>query len=530
MLHLVGDAESQIQQQRLDRVEAEVYAQRLKLARILSKYVRILMAPLPVIMVPLWFAFPQHTQFIVYIFVLLPVVILAMLFPIFDRQQRVTQWSHLFIFSFFIMLMAVPLIFPTVLNAISVAYLLLFMIGNQIVGDRPSLWVLPASGAAFVADYLLIETGVPQAWFLPLDHQLLHLLGIGLGLFSVVACMFLARVFLVSYDKQFRQMHYANMEVEQRIAADALQREELEIANLEIEKRIAVEMQQREALQALIEQIRQSVGLLESAATEILAASSQQSASALEQDSAVTQTVATVEEVRVTVSQTAERAKAVASAASESVHTSRSGQEAVTRAIEGMTLIRERVEAIAKNILVLSDHTQQIGEIIETVNGLAEQSKLLALNASIEAARAGNEGRGFAVVAMEVRQLAEQSHQATARVHDILNEIQQATNTAVIVTEDGSKGTATGMTLVEQAGEAIRELAATIEQAAQAAAQIAASTQQQNTGMSQLASAMEQIKAASSQTAISAQQTEQNVRDLIAIAQQLQETAAQYQS
>src|SRR5690606_21075456 len=131
--------------------------------------------------------------------------------------------------------------------------------------------------------------------------------------------------------------------------------------------------------------------------------------------------------------------KAVASAASESVHTSRSGQEAVTRAIEGMTLIRERVEAIAKNILVLSDHTQQIGEIIETVNGLAEQSKLLALNASIEAARAGNEGRGFAVVAMEVRQHAAQSHQATARVHDILNEIQQATNTAVIVTEDGSK-------------------------------------------------------------------------------------------
>ena len=529
MSSLIGDTESQTHQLRLDRVEAEVYEQRVKLARIITRYVRILIAPLPVIMGLVWLSFPQHTQFLVYIFTLLPLLIVSLIYPIFERRRRVAMWSHMFVVCLFAMLVVVPLIFPTILPGISIAYLLVFMIGNQLAGDKGSLWVIPASGAGFATDYLLIEAGVPATLFLPLDQQLLLGIGIGLGLFSIVACTILARVFLVAHDKQFRQMHYANFEVEQRIAADALQREELELANLEIEQRIAVEMEQREALQVLIEQIRQSVRMLETAATEILAASSQQSASALEQDSAVTQTVATVEEVRVTVSQTADRARDVASAAGESVHTSRSGQEAVTRAIEGMSLVRERVEAIAKNILMLSDHTQQIGEIIETVNGLAEQSKLLALNASIEAARAGNEGRGFAVVAMEVRQLAEQSRQATARVQGILHEIQQATHTAVIVTEDGSTGTATGMTLVEQAGEAIRNLSSTIEQAAQAAAQIAASTQQQNTGMSQLASAMEQIKSATSQTATSAQQTEQNVRDLITIAQQLQETAAQYQ-
>lgn len=522
-------ADTSTNQLKLDRVQAEVDEQRVRLARTLSKYIRILIAPLPVIMGLVWLSVPQHTQFLVYIFTLLPLLIVALLYPIFERQQRVALWSHLFVVCLFAMLVVVPLIFPSILSAISIAYLLVFMIANQLIGDRGSLWIIPASGVGFAADYLLIEAGIPALLFLPLDDQWLLLIGIGLGLFSIIACTILSRVFLVVHDQQFRQMHLASYEVEERIAVEQRQREELELANLEIEQRIATEMEQRAALQAMIEQIRQSVAILESSATEILAASSQQSAVALEQDSAVTQTVATVEEVRTTVSQTAQRAQMVASAAGQSVHTSRSGAEAVNRAMEGMTLIRQRVEAIAQNILVLSEHTQQIGEIIETVNGLAEQSKLLALNASIEAARAGDEGRGFAVVAMEVRQLAEQSRQATARVHNILHEIQQATHTAVVVTEDGSKGAATGMTLVEQAGVAIRDLAATIEQAAQAAAQIAASTQQQTTGMSQLAAAMEQIKAASSQTSASAQQTEHSVRSLIAIAQQLQETAAQYQ-
>jgi methyl-accepting chemotaxis protein len=123
--------------------------------------------------------------------------------------------------------------------------------------------------------------------------------------------------------------------------------------------------------------------------------------------------------------------------------------------------------------LSLSERTQQIGEIINTVNAIADQSKLLVLNASIEAARAGEEGRGFAVVAAEVRQLAEQSRRATARVGEILNEIQQATNTAVMVTEEGSKGAEHGMELVNRAGGAILKLAATLEGATQAAVQIA---------------------------------------------------------
>ena len=326
----------------------------------------------------------------------------------------------------------------------------------------------------------------------------------------------------------FKELQTSNEEVQVRITEIETQRHELEQVNQEVERRMTSESQQREQLQGLAAQVEDMISDLNMAASEIQAATAQQLASATEQDASVTQTAATLDEVRVTVQQTAERAQIVATAAQQSVEVSQDGEDAVNNTVEGMELIRGRVENIAETILALSERTQQIGEIIETVNALADQSKLLALNASIEAARAGEEGRGFAVVAMEVRQLAEQSRQATARINDILSEIQQATNTAVMATEEGSKGAERGMELVTQAGLAIRDLAGTLDEVTQAAVQIAASTHQQINGMDQLSTAMQQIKQASTQSAASTRQVEQSARDLTSTAQTLDETAARY--
>lgn len=282
-------------------------------------------------------------------------------------------------------------------------------------------------------------------------------------------------------------------------------------------------------LRDMATQIRETAVNVASASTEILAATTQQIASISEQEAAVTQTMATVEEVRTTVKQTSDRAENVAEASRKSVDISVEGQQSVTNSIEGMQVIQQKVEGIAENILMLSERTQQIGEIIDTVNEIAAQSKLLALNASIEAARAGEEGKGFAVVAMEVRQLAEQSRDATDRVRDILNQIQQATNTAVMVTEEGSKGAEAGMLLVQSAGQSIDDLSNTIEDASQAATQIAASTSQQNNGMEQLAQAMLSIQQASIQTAASSQQAERSARELNELARQMQDAISRYQ-
>lgn len=284
-----------------------------------------------------------------------------------------------------------------------------------------------------------------------------------------------------------------------------------------------------DSLSNITQRIRESASGVAAAAAEIFAMSNQQIASATEQHAAVAETVATVEQIRITVGQSSERAQAVAQTARQSINVSHNGQQAVADTVHGMEIVRQRVESIAQNILALSERTQQIGEIIATVNEIADQSKLLALNASIEAARAGEDGRGFAVVAMEVRQLAEQSREATARVRDILSEIQQATNTAVMVTEQGNKGAEQGMALAEEAGKAIVQLAEIIEEAAQAASQIAASSSQQSNGMDQLATAMAQIEQATRQTATSTVQTEKSTRDLNEMARLMQDAAAHYQ-
>jgi methyl-accepting chemotaxis protein len=379
-------------------------------------------------------------------------------------------------------------------------------------------------------------------------------------------------------EQQREALEQANAEIQQRIEAEQEQHAKLEKAYKEIEARAVNEQTQREYLQATVEryvdymqaigrgnlsrqlkltplednpndpllvlghslneattnlqsmivQMRDAAAAVAAAAAEIQAATSQQLASNTELEAAVAQTMTTVEEVRETVQQTAERAQAVAQVSAESIDVSRSGQTAVTDTVSGMETVRQRVEDIAENILMLSERTQQIGAIIQTVNEIADQSKMLALNASIEAARAGEEGKGFGVVALEVRQLAEQSRAATAQVKDILYEIQQATNTAVMVTEEGSKGADSGVTLAERAGKSIRELAETIESSAQAATQIAASTYQQTNGMDQLAAAMASIKQASAQAAASTTQAERSAHDLLDMARTMETIVEHY--
>jgi methyl-accepting chemotaxis protein len=320
----------------------------------------------------------------------------------------------------------------------------------------------------------------------------------------------------------------ARQEVEHRVSQSAAQFRELETVNDEIQQRIRIEQRQRQMLQELAEQVEKTVTNLNGAAAAIVASTAQQVASSSEQETAITQTAATVEQVRMTVRQTAERAESVSSSAQNAISVSQRGAQAVNESIESMEQIEERVQNIAMTILALSERTQQIGEIIDSVNAIAGQSKLLALNASIEAARAGEEGRGFAVVASEVRQLAEQSRQATARVGDILREIQQATNTAVMVTEEGSKGVQIGVLKATSAGEAIRDLAVTLQDTAQAMIQIVGSTHQQINGMDLLVHAMRQIREASNQTLISSRQTEQTARDLSDLSSKLEQTLALY--
>lgn len=283
-----------------------------------------------------------------------------------------------------------------------------------------------------------------------------------------------------------------------------------------------------ERLGEMTTQIREATYNVASASTEIMTATAQQATRAAEQSAAISQISTTIDEVKMIVEQAFAKAQAVAEQAQRTRDVAQVGQRAVTGTVEGMSQIKERVEGIAENILALSEQTQQIGEIIATVNDIAAQSNLLALNASVEAARAGEHGKGFAVVAVEVRNLAEQSKQATAQVKSILNEIQRATNAAVMATEEGTKGVDAGVDLTGQAGETIQRLAASISESASAAQQILASVQQQTTGVEQIALAMQNINQATVQNLASTRQAEKAAQDLAALAQQMESLVARY--
>jgi methyl-accepting chemotaxis protein len=279
----------------------------------------------------------------------------------------------------------------------------------------------------------------------------------------------------------------------------------------------------------LLSTTRQTTHDLSAAAAEILTATSQQATGANEQSAAISQTTTTVDEVKVISEQAIQRAQEVVDASQRTVQVSRSGEGAVQETIGSMAQIKARVEGIAENILALSAQTQQIGEIIATVNDIAAQSNMLALNASVEAARAGEHGKGFAVVAAEVRNLAEQSKQATMQVRAILSDIQDGINATVMATEEGTKVVDQGLELAGQTGAVIEQLGSTIDEAAQAAMQMRAGGQQQATGVEQIALAMQNINQATTQSLASTRQAEKAAQDLNNLARSLTEVVERYQ-
>jgi len=281
-------------------------------------------------------------------------------------------------------------------------------------------------------------------------------------------------------------------------------------------------------LRSLTGDLHEGINVLSSSASEISTSTSELAASATQTAAAVNDTTTTVEEVRQTAQMSSEKARAVSESALRVSSISAEGQRATEDAAAGMARIQQQMELIAESMVRLSEQSQAVGQIVATVDDLTGQSKLLAVNASIEAAKAGEHGKGFAVVAQEVKSLAEQSRQATAQVRSILGDIQQATSAAVLATEQGSRAVSDGARQSKQAGQSIQALAGSVNDASQAAVQIAASSQQQLVGVDQVATAMESVKLASNQNVDSARQMEAAARGIMLLGEKLKQLAAGY--
>ena len=278
----------------------------------------------------------------------------------------------------------------------------------------------------------------------------------------------------------------------------------------------------------VLERVRKGALDVSSSSNEILVASEQMLNGAVQQDQEITNTSSAVEELTVSMKQVSNNAEASAEAARRALDAAEQGNRAVRDTLDGMQRIRASVQATAKKIKSLGDRSLEISEIISVINDITEQTNLLALNAAIEAARAGEAGRGFAVVADEVRKLAEHSRNATKDIAALIKAIQAETNEAVVVMEEGTKEVEVGARLADQAGKALEAISSVVRQSAELVQEISLASKQQVRGTEGVANAMQIISNITRQTSQGARQTARTVEELVKLSEQLNEALSQF--
>ncbi|MEN6619165.1 MAG: methyl-accepting chemotaxis protein [Rikenellaceae bacterium] len=281
-------------------------------------------------------------------------------------------------------------------------------------------------------------------------------------------------------------------------------------------------------IKKITEELVSGVSVLANSSAEILGTVNEISTSATETATAVSETTTTIEEVRQTAMIANQRAQSLIESSQKAADSADKGKESVVNVIDAIMKIDHQMNIISETVVKLSEQNKTIGEITSTVSDIADQSNLLAVNAAIEAAKAGEHGRGFTVIAQEIRSLADQSKKATKQVKEILEDINKSVSQAVGVTDQGAKTVENGLKLVRQSGDVIDLLSENVEETAQASMQISSSNQQQMAGMDQIVPAMENIKIASKQNVKGIQQAQSASQDIHNLGQALKKVIIKY--
>ena len=229
-----------------------------------------------------------------------------------------------------------------------------------------------------------------------------------------------------------------------------------------------------------------------------------------------------------TVLDIAKNSSDIASSSLDTLKTAKEGAEVVSKTVNEVREIARTVNDLAKLMTALGDGSKQIGEIVGVIKDIADQTNLLALNAAIEAARAGEQGRGFAVVADEVRKLAEKTAHSTSEIGNMIKAIQDETDRAVISMEEGTKKVAVGVELANQAGEGLHEIVASVEKLQGMVQQIASATEEMSTVSEQISGDIEVIAEVSKETSASSTQIAQEAVNLSKLSTDLKNEAGHF--
>ncbi len=272
---------------------------------------------------------------------------------------------------------------------------------------------------------------------------------------------------------------------------------------------------------SLSNQIGSAVGMVRSSSTELQAAANQQASGAKEQAAAMTEISTTISELLATSRQIAESAQRVAQNAEQTANAARSGHGTVDMTHESITGIRRQVDQIVAHMLELGKKSQEIGAVLDIVSELAEQTNILAINATIEAAGAGESGKRFAVVAEEIRKLADRVGGSTKEVRALIDDVRSAVNTTVMATETGSKAVDAGTRQFGDVASTFKQISNLVLTTTDAAREIELSTKQQSSAVEQVNLAIASVAQASMETETSAGQTLQTVSQMATLSKDL---------
>jgi methyl-accepting chemotaxis protein len=275
-------------------------------------------------------------------------------------------------------------------------------------------------------------------------------------------------------------------------------------------------------LRQIIQSIASTATHVASASEEISASATLQAQSSETQKDQTTQVATSMQEMSSTVTQVSDNCNKAAHAARQAAETARQGGSIVDDTLTKMQLIADSVAATAKTVEGLGKSSDQIGHIIAVIDDIADQTNLLALNAAIEAARAGEQGRGFAVVADEVRKLAERTSAATKEIAQMVKSIQDETAAAVTAMEAGTKQAEGGVSSTAKAGDSLKAIIQMSEQVGGMITEIATAATEQSATSEQINNNIEQISKLVKESALGAQQSATACQDLSGLALDLQ--------
>jgi methyl-accepting chemotaxis protein len=272
---------------------------------------------------------------------------------------------------------------------------------------------------------------------------------------------------------------------------------------------------------SLTAQVGAAVQHVQSSSSELQTAASQQMTGSKEQATAMNEITTTINELLATSKQIAESAQRVAHIAEDTAKAARSGEQTASKTNDSFGGIKRQVDLIVTHMLDLGQKAQQIGGILEIINELAEQTNILAINATIEAAGAGDAGKRFGVVADEIRKLADRVGGSTKEIRGLIDEVRAAANTTIMTTEGGTKAVDAGARQFLDLTTALMQIASLVGTTTEAAREIELSTKQQSTAVEQVNSAIADVAQATRETEASSSQTFQTATQLAGLSKDL---------